>query len=191
MRKYTNINALKDIATLFLHIQSESNIQQHQDKLFTITNPIDFLSIINNKYYLSFLKASKPYLSLQDFSKLLGESWVWSENPNNDLNIPISLSTKWFLSADKASLMNQDEYQYYYHLPSVFTVYRGVTPGHNPNGLSWTQEFGEAKWFANRLGSGYVQKGVATKRNILAYFNRRSEDEIVINPKTLRKITII
>ena len=85
--------------------------------------------------------------------------------------------------------MNEEEHQTYQQLPETFTVYRGVTPGHNPSGLSWTTSLEKAKWFANRFGEGYIRQGTANKSDVLAYFSGRgSEEEIVISPKSLQDL---
>lgn len=62
-------------------------------------------------------------------------------------------------------------------------IERGVTPDDNPNGMSWTRKYDKAVWFANRFGNGYVIKGTAKKEDVLAYFSRRGEEEIVIEAK--------
>ena len=45
----------------------------------------------------------------------------------------------------KKSLMYGDEYETYTALPENFIVYRGVTSGRNPNGMSWTREYDKAE----------------------------------------------
>ena len=83
--------------------------------------------IIRNSYYLTFLKYIKEYLSLQDFSLLLGKFWTEEENPNGDVNVSVSLAARWFRLADKKSLMYDDEYEddcviqkkHFVYLPSV------------------------------------------------------------------------
>ena len=107
------------------------------------------------------------------------------------MNVPVSLSAKWFKELDKKALMKPDEYETYSSLPSVFEVYRGVSKGRNPKGMSWTYDFDKAEWFANRFGEGYVIKGVVNKDDVLAYFSRRSESEILIAAKDVHEQTII
>lgn len=145
-----------------------------------------FFTIIRKPYYLCFLKYAKQYLSNVDFSKMLAEAWTEAESPNDDLNVPIKTSAKWFKEADKKLLMNESEYQTYSGMSNSFTVYRGVTPGHNPDGMSWTTDFEEASWFANRYGEGYVIKGVVRKEHVLAYFSRRDEEEYVIEASNVK-----
>ena len=135
---------------------------------------------------LTFLKYIKKDLSLSDFSELLGECWTEEENPNGDTNVSTSMVARWFRQADKKVLMKNDEYKVYSELPETFTVYRGVTPGHNPDGMNWTREYDKAEWFSNRFGEGYVLKGTAKKEDVLAFFSRRGEEEIVIEAKNVK-----
>ena len=43
-------------------------------------------AFINKPYGLTFLKFAEPHLSKEEFSKLLGDAWIRSENPNDDPN---------------------------------------------------------------------------------------------------------
>jgi hypothetical protein len=142
--------------------------------------------IIRGSYRLTFLKFIKNYLSPGDFGKLLADAWVNSENPNQDKNVSIAMAARWFRKADKTTLMTPEDYEVYKNLPDKVVVYRGVAVGRNPKGLSWTASYKKAKWFANRFNredkSGYIQKAIADKKDILAYFNTRDEDELVIYP---------
>ena len=142
--------------------------------------PVECMYVVRKSYYLTFLKFAKKSLSLSDFSILLGKCWTEEENPNDDVNVPLSLSARWFKSADKQALMYEDEYETYKNLPETFTIYRGVSHGRNPDGMSWTREYNKAEWFSNRFGEGYILEGVARKEDALAFFNRRGEEEIVI-----------
>ena len=84
--------------------------------------------------------------------------------------------------------MTEEEYEIYNNLPETFTVYRGVASGRNAKGMSWTQNLEVAKWFANRFNcgkKGYIQQATANKKDVLAYFNRRDEDEIKLPSITL------
>ena len=72
------------------------------------------------------------------------------------------------------------EYEVYKDLPETFTIYRGVTPGRNPDGMSWTRECDKAEWFSNRFGEGYILEGTANKNDVFAFFSRRGEEEVVI-----------
>ena len=148
--------------------------------------------IIRKSYRLTFFKHVAEYLSINDYSKLLADAWTMSENPNQDVNVSTAAAVRFFKKADKQMLMDEDEFIVYCDLPETFEVYRGVSVGRNPNGLSWTRNKETASWFAHRFDKkdkcGYVQVALAEKKDVLAYFNSRGEDELVISPKSLKEI---
>lgn len=143
------------------------------------------LAYLNSAYNMCFLKYAKDYMSLKDFSKCLSECWISQENPNNDVNVSLKESVRFFKKADKNFLMDKEELEFYDAIPETVTVYRGVAVGRVPNGLSWTMDYDTALWFANRFNrdseKGYVQKATIDKKHCLAYLNRRNEKEIVVD----------
>lgn len=156
------------------------------ERIDAIKDVWEIFCIIEKAWYLTFLSMLKEYLPLKTFSALFGYSWVAQENPNGDVNVPLEESIDWFRQADKQSLMSTEDYKKYVTFESGITVYRGVAVGRKPNGLSWTLDLDKAIWFAHRfdtdLAEGYVQKLVVKdKKNILAYFTIRNEDEVVID----------
>ena len=145
------------------------------------------------KYYLTFLKFAKSYMSRTDFDKYLAYSWVMSENPNQDINVGILELIRWFKSADRKNLMEADELDYYNSLPDEVEIYRGIAVGRaEQEGLSWTCNRKTAEWFAHRFDiydrKGYLLKGVVDKKDIFAYFNSRDEDEICCNSRKVRDV---
>ena len=48
-------------------------------------------------------------------------------------------------------------------------------------------DYDKAEWFANRFGEedGTVYEAEIEKAHILAYFNRRNESEVIVDPKHL------
>ena len=226
MRKTTDINGLKDVAKMMLHLpmietefdfivnhpvfqspywfdnekiinikDSETAFKKacaaYEQKIDKTEEPLLLMYTFRSSYYLTFLKFSRRFWSADDFAKALSEAWVEEENPNGDVNVPVTLTAKWYKAIDNKALMKPDEYEVYSSLPSVFEVYRGVSKGRNPKGMSWTYDFDKAKWFANRFGEGYVIRGVVNKDDVLAYFSRRSESEILIAAKDVHEQTII
>ena len=161
-------------------------VKQVEKDIDRIDDALECMNILRQSYYLTFLKFAKESLSLFDFSMLLGRFWTEEESPNGDVNVPVSLSARWFKSADKQTLMYDDEYEIYKNLPDTFTVYRGVTPGGNPDGMSWTREYDKAEWFSNLFGKGYILEGTASKKDVLAFFSRRREEEVVIEAKKVK-----
>lgn len=159
--------------------------KQYEQNIVKQTDVHGVYMIIRKSYRLTFLKFIKEYLSIKDMSELLAHAWVSSENPNQDVNVPVNVVAKWFKQADKIVLMDKDEYAYYQSLPQTITAYRGVAIGRNPMGLSWTCNIDTAKWFANRFNTktkkGYIQSIEIDKSYVLAYFNGRNEDELVLD----------
>ena len=89
-------------------------------------------------------------------------------------------------------LMNEDEYDEFQALDNTVTVYRGVTSHNakNVKALSWTLSYDTADWFAHRFGEdGTVYEAQIDRRHIYAYFNRRNEHEVIVDPKYLMDIT--
>ena len=174
-------------------LESEENLriatQVWEDNIKRANDASQIFAFIRKSYRLTFLKYIKQYLSNKDFSILLADAWVSSENPNQDINVPLKTAISWFKKADKKSLMNEEDYEYYQSLPETITVYRGVAVGRNPQGLSWTCNKKTAEWFANRWsevnGKGYVQVAEVKKSNVLAYFNTREEDELVVDTNNI------
>lgn len=166
--------------------------EEYEKRIDRITNPLSCMYICRSAYFLTFLKFTRAYWSADDFAIALSEAWVEEENPNGDINVPVSLSEKWFKKAPKELLMNLDEYETYISLPDSFTVYRGVGRGRNPEGMSWTDNLDSAKWFASRFGDdGYVIRGIVNRSDVLAYFSRRNECEVVIPSDAVKEKSFI
>lgn len=188
-----NENAMLDIS------ESDENLRLVQEqwgkRIKSATKLTELYYIVRKSYRLTFIKFAEPFLSRADMSRLLADAWVVSENPNQDANAKLPTVVKWFKAADKQVLMEPDDYATYQALPDKLNIYRGVAIGRTPYGLSWTQNRSKAEWFAHRFDKndniGYVQKAVANKDDVLAYFNTRGEEEIVIDTRILKDITII
>lgn len=66
-------------------------------------------------------------------------------------------------------------------LDNELIIYRGCVKGLNENGLSWTLSKDQAEWFAKRFDKdGIVIERRINKKNIVAYFNSRGEEEVVV-----------
>mgnify|MGYP003294189619 FL=1 len=97
-----------------------------------------------------------------------------------------------FKKAEPQFLMDKDEYEAFQNLEDTVTVYRGVTSHNAKNikALSWTLSYDTADWFAHRFGEdGTVYEAQIDREHIYAYFNRRNEHEVIVDPKYLMDIT--
>lgn len=78
-------------------------------------------------------------------------------------------------------------------LPEEFTIYRGIR-GESINkaniGFSWSLSQHTASKFAtgDNQCNGFICKGNASRKDIIAYFNFRCENEIVILPENVKDI---
>lgn len=146
--------------------------------------------IIRKSYRLTFLKHVKDYLSIKGMSRILAHAWTTSENPNDDVNVPVKTAVKWFREADTSALMDAEDFKIFEEFPETLKVFRGVAVGKNPKGLSWTTSLDTARWFANRFNqgdkTGYIQGATVSKKDVLAYFNTRNEDEVVVDTSRLK-----
>lgn len=124
-------------------------------------------------------------LSNREYWKLLGGIYTDTENlyQNKDLWIQLSPADR-----DRRFLMDDEErVSLRKDNANVITVYRGYCESGDPHGLSWTTNRVVAKFFARRLAPADARQFVATatvrKRQVLAYFNGRSKQEMVILPE--------
>ena len=177
--------------------ESEENLQAWQSfmrkQINAADNAYEIYMMTNKPYGLTFLKYTSPYLSKADFSKILADAWIRSENPNCDTNVSKSKLISMFKQADPHELMLEDELRQYEELDDTVTVYRGVTSHNAKNikALSWTLDREKAEWFAHRFNEdGTVYEAEIDKQHILALFNGRNESEVIVDPKFLMDIRI-
>lgn len=151
----------------------------------------EIYSRIEKPYALAFLKYATPFLSQKDFSLILGDAWLRSEQPNHDPNLSQKQLLKMFSVADPQILMEDVERKRLAELDAVVTVYRG-THSDKPNSeraLSWTLNRDTAQWFANRYGKdGKLYEAKIEKEHIHALFLRREESEVILDPKYLTEV---
>lgn len=147
--------------------------------------------MINKPYALTFLKYVQPYLSKEDFSKILADAWTQSENPNNDENVDKRELLSMFRQAEPSELMTESELRKYDELEEIVTIYRGVTSynAKNIKALSWTVDRKVAEWFSHRFNeNGTVYEAEIEKKHIFALFNGRNESEVIVDFNFLTKI---
>lgn len=173
----------------FADVKVDNNLSKYYQFMDTKIDKADsFIKLyilIGDAWKLTFFKYVYEYLSEKDYADFLADAWVTEENPNMDVNVSINESINFFKKANKSLLMKKEDYLTYQEFSSNLTVYRGVAINRTALGLSWTTNLEEAKWFANRFNKddkkGYVQVLEVKKEDILAYFNIRREDEVVVD----------
>ena len=174
-------------------MDDRSQWQMQMAKIIDDTNDLFRLyHMIEKPYVLGFLKFAAPNLSKADFSTILADAWIRSEQPNHDPNLSQSKLLAMFRAADPTILMTDKERESLDALGDTITVYRGVHSGKS-NGiraLSWTLDMDKAEWFAGRYGrQGKVFEAKIEKKHICALFLDRGESEVILNPKYLTDIS--
>lgn len=113
--------------------------------------------------------------------RLVGSVWTDSENIwQNFAEWDDILNTD---RPERESMMDADERRIFDELPNEITVYRGSVAGLNEGGLSWTTDPAVARFFARRRndkGRGVIDTGLVQKALVVAYFDGRNENEIVV-----------
>lgn len=135
---------------------------------------------------LTFMKYCGEHLNKRAYAEFLADAWVTEENPNMDVNMSLEEAIQCFKKAEKRHLMTEEDYLYYNNLPSELEVFRGVSKGRVGLGLSWTDNREKAIWFMERfkgkkMGEQKLLKATIRKDDVLAYFNTRNEQEIVVD----------
>lgn len=181
--------------TLIDILASDENLQKARDFFEKKINDADdvwrILMYMHTPYRPLLFKLCASDLSDEDYAQMLVEVWTGTENPNQDANVKITEWIRFFKKAKKDLLMTENELAIYNGLNDTeeITIYRGVGHGREPYGLSWTANTATAQWFANRWNNqdAYMFKTTCKKTDVLAYFNCRGEDELVVNIKNLDK----
>ena len=166
--------------------------KQMREQIMKAKDPYALYMMCNKPYGLTFLKFAMPHLSRKDFSEILSDAWIRSENPNDDPNISTKELVSMFKAADIEYLMEASEREELAALDDEVTIYRGLT-SYNANhikAMSWTLDYDTADWFAHRFHEeGTVYEAKINKRHILALFNGRNESEVIADPDHLMDIT--
>lgn len=147
--------------------------------------------MVTKSYSLAFLRYAVLHLSTKDLSEMLADMWVRTEAPNNDPNLGKGKLLTLFKEANPQYLMEKDEYEVFKSLDDTVTVYRGVTSHNakNVKALSWTLLYDTADWYAHRFDENdTVYEAQIDRSHIYAYFNRRSKNEVIVDPKYLTDI---
>lgn len=141
-------------------------------------------------YQLLFFSLNSNNLSEQDYNKALKQIWISTEYPNADKNVSVKESLQLFKKSNPDLIMDQNEKNYLNSLPDEVTIYRGTHTKNNSKALSWTDNYDKAKWFANRFDEdGYILQATINKKDIVAFFNARNEDELIVDFNKIKNLT--
>lgn len=178
-------------------LEDKDGLAKWQDHLVRFVDEAasvwDIYRLLTKSYSLTFIKLTEEYLSKEDLSKLLRDTWLRIEFVTGNPVFTKPQLIRLFRKCDPSSLMSKEEYKVYRSLPDCVDIYRGIRKGSNKvKGMSWTTDIEVAKWFSQRFTDGHnmgdVYKASIRKSDILAYFEGANESEIVVNTQGLRMI---
>ena len=162
----------------------DSAINQMEEKIYKVENFMEFTDLLTKPYRLAFLKFTKDFLDLKDFSKYLIDTWITDEYVNRNATVSKIELLEYFKNASKELIMDEDDQIVYSNLEEEITIYRGVTDYNKDDtkAMSWTIDKDIAKWFANRFGQeGYIYTAKIHKKDIFAFCNLRNEKEVIVD----------
>jgi hypothetical protein len=143
-------------------------------------------------YRMSVFLRVRERMSDRDYWQTLASLWLETENLHEDQH-------EWVvaLTADRAcrsqSLMDETERAILAGLDEEVSVYRGFRLRGRHLAPSWTLDAARAQWFAGRAidpgTDGYLATVTIPKAIVIAYFSGRNEQEIVLDPRQLPRIT--
>lgn len=130
----------------------------------------------------------KKNAGLEAFYAIVSETYSDTENACQLKDEALEL---FYYGNQPLLMMDSDEKAGFGQLPNELKIYRGVCLNKMDNkhdflGCSWTMDYEKAKWFAERRGfknNQYplVYSLTVNKEDVLSYFTRRDEDEILID----------
>lgn len=151
-------------------------------------SPMQIAFCVSKPYRMLYLSLTFPYLTKKERSEIMHEVWISVENINNNVNVSQMETLKMLRNCNKKYLMGQENYEAYENLPDTFTVYRGLQENAQEDGLSWTLSKDVAEWFASRFeNDGEIIEKIVYKTEVIAYFNDRDEEEIILDIKKVEK----
>lgn len=152
-----------------------------------------YLYMHERPYRLDAFEHIEGFLLPDEYWDLLGGIWTDSENIRQN-------EARWrrCLTAEiegREHMMSEEEQAALAHdYDDVIPVFRGFSYRGRERGLSWTANSVVAKWFARRFARDgepqYVASGHVNKSDVLAFFDGRSEYEMVVLPEHVMDMEI-
>ena len=153
---------------------------------------LDYVLLHEPPYRVAVFAKLAKKLSHAVYWKSLGEIYIYTENIWQRKRQLARL----FASdrPHRQQLMSAYERRYLARLPNRLTIFQG-SQSKRIQGWSWTLDEKKALRFAKRLerlgfGIPRIATGRAKKSDVIAYFSRRKEKEIVIDPSKVKIVQI-
>ena len=148
-----------------------------------------FFMLIEGHHYQDAFTDVYEEMSPQDYWKYLRNVITGQCLYNDELkNLLINKSKDLSL---RHLMMQQAERRKLDELPNIFSIYRGAEANSPGQGWSWTLSKRVASYFAKRFKTAVVIEGRCVKEDVIAYFNHRKEQEIVIPYDKVKNIMVL
>lgn len=165
-------------------------IEQIENHIDNAKSFESILYMISQPYQLFFFNLNKGFLSEKTYNDCLKSIWLLTEFPNADKNVSVHESLDLFKKTNTNLIMTHKEKIKLKSLPDEVIIYRGTHKKNNSKALSWTDDYDRALWFAKRFDSnGYVLKASIKKSDIIACFDERNENELIVDFNKIYNLT--
>lgn len=192
-----NIDEIKEYTKMYLSylpydsfMYDEEDRQRRYDRLSKAEKLSHCISVIKkgNRFdYLNYL-LKLGAITDKECADMIYDIWTMQERFHNCGMSKIKL-IKFMRIADKVISLPDSIEQL--SDDDMVTIYRGVRVN-DYKGLSWTVDKSKAEWFAKRFGineeKGYVFTGQIKKKDIIAFFDNRNEEEVVCDYRKVKDI---
>lgn len=128
-------------------------------------------------------------MSPQDYWLILGDIIQGESIYNDELKKLLTNKSK-DLSL-RHLMMNDADKAIFNKLPNTLSIYRGADENAPGQGWSWSLSEKVARFFAKRFYKSVVIKGECTKKDVIAYFNGRNEQEILIPYNKVKNVVVL
>lgn len=193
-------NALRHPLLFFLNYQDQSAplcnaiVKAKSDQLREAVEREDwarYIGLHEKPYRVNALSDIAFDMSDEEYWESVSSVWTIVESIHEDLEIWAELWSD-ARPGRLEHVMDEDELKAFVDLPPKVEIYRGYRHEECMLGMSWTTDRKRAAWFARRsriLGhKAYLATAHVAKADVLAYFLRREESEIVVLPENLMDV---
>jgi hypothetical protein len=171
------------------YVDYELANRQYESKSLALDKALEskswssYIYLHERPYRLDALLDIADEMSDKEYWEKLSDVWMDSENIWQNIHDWIAAWNQ--RTTSRELVMTKQEREEFDAMPEQITVYRGALSDKNKHGMSWTIYKDKAEWFSTRFaGDGdipVVIERVVNKSEILAYFTRRGENEVVLD----------
>ncbi len=179
-----------------------SVFREHALDKLSQRNFIGYLWLFDSEERLQGFLAIEPLLRDDEYWRCLRMVWIMTELTlkNKSLWVGLLKSTR----TNSYLLMTNNEREQLSAMPPMLDVHRGFSHMGGKNGLSWTLDVEEARFFAcyassprrryfgaDRCDGAFVVSGRCRKTDVIAYLTGRDETDIIIPGSEVFSKTVI